>query len=400
MWSRSTTATDTGDVAAAGARELARHLLLEHAPRDQPGQRIGQSQRLDARPQARMLDRDRGLRGDQPQNTGCRLREHVDRLLPDDDQHAADVAVAQHRLEDSAPSARRLDQRRRQRGVVAGVGDEVRLLGRERLPATNTLAARLDGDRLDRDTGHRGRREIAARRLQKEGDRSVHHLARRLADGLAGIVAGSQSLGHPSDRAHSLGLISKHVVEPAQISCVGLSFKLGREDSREHHKQLLIGSRVSVSAPRQRGQRPDPGAVGQLQRHAEVRPGGDPLLHPQAGVDVVRADVAAPARATALGHVRAERVAQRKGLIGAQPVVGAAADIHDPVDELTAIQVRQKQRRAAHMALQKVKDGARRVGERPIRCRGGGSCRPDRAYIHVRNHRQKSGVSKAGHPSS
>ena len=120
-------------VRATGARDLARQLLLEHPPRDQAGQLIGQRQRLDARPQARVLDRDRGLRRDQPQHARGGLGQRVQRPLPDHDQDAADLAVAQDRLEDGGPGRRRLDQRRGQRRMVARVGDEVRLLGGERL---------------------------------------------------------------------------------------------------------------------------------------------------------------------------------------------------------------------------------------------------------------------------
>ena len=64
-----------------------------------------------------------------------RVGQRVQRALPDHDQHAGDLAVAQHGLEDGRARARGLDQRRRQRRVVAGVGDEVRLLGGERAAA-------------------------------------------------------------------------------------------------------------------------------------------------------------------------------------------------------------------------------------------------------------------------
>ena len=347
-----------------------------------------------------MLDRDRGLRRHQLEHPAGSLGHLLQRPLPDDDQHAADVAVAQHRLEHGATSRSRFDQRSRQSGMVARVGDEVRLLRGERLAATRAVAARLDRHGLDVRAGHRRGREVAPRRLQQERDRRVHDLRGRLADRLAGIVTRRECLGHTADRTHSSGLISKHVVEPAQISCVGLSFKFARQHPRQHHEQLLIGSGKGIASPRHRGQRADARPVGQLQRHAQIRPGAGAALHRERLVGVDAADIAGQARSAPLGHVRAEGVAQGQRLIRAQPVVCAPAYIHDAVDELAPIEVRHEHRGVGHVALEQVEHGARRVGERSVRRRGRRRCSLDRAHVHVRHHRHSIVDSEAGHPSN
>ena len=169
------------------------------------------------------------------------LGQRVQRPLPDDDQHAADLAVAQDRLEDGGTRAGRLDQRRGQRRVVAGVGDEVRLLRGEGLAGAGTVATRLDRHRLDLHARHRRRGEIAAGGLQQERDGRVHDLAGGLADRLARVVTCGECLGHTADRTHSLGLISKHVVEPTEVACVGFPFKLARQHAGEHDEQLFVG---------------------------------------------------------------------------------------------------------------------------------------------------------------
>ena len=101
-----------------------------------------------------------------------------------DDQHAGDAAVAQHGLEQRRARAGGADQRSGERGVAAGVGDEVALARRERAAAG--LGARLDGHRGDLDAGHRGRGELAPGRLEQEGDRRVGQLAGGAADGACG----------------------------------------------------------------------------------------------------------------------------------------------------------------------------------------------------------------------
>src|SRR6185369_12624921 len=59
-----------GMVAAARAGDLARQLLLEHAAAGDAGERIGEAERLHAGAQARVLDRDGGLGGEQPEHAG------------------------------------------------------------------------------------------------------------------------------------------------------------------------------------------------------------------------------------------------------------------------------------------------------------------------------------------
>ena len=135
---------------------------------------------------------------------------------------------------------------------------------------------------------------------------------------------------------------------------------------------------------RQRGERADARPVGELQRHAHVGARADALLHREPRVDLVAADVPAQTRPAALGHVRAERVAERQRLIGAKIEVAAAADVDDAVDELPAIEVGHVDRAARLVALEQVEHGAGRVGERPVGRRGRGRRRLDRADVHRR----------------
>ncbi len=91
---------------AAGARELARQLVVPRAARAEAGQRIGQRERADARAQLLALDRHRGLGGQQREHVGDRVGDRVDRVAPDQDQHAGDLLAAQHRLEQRRAGAR------------------------------------------------------------------------------------------------------------------------------------------------------------------------------------------------------------------------------------------------------------------------------------------------------
>ena len=93
-------------LAAPGARELARQLLVEDAPGRDAGELVGQRERLHSRAQAGVVDGDGGLGGEQAQHTRRPLRHGLDRQLPDHDQHAGDLAVAQHRLEQRRAGAR------------------------------------------------------------------------------------------------------------------------------------------------------------------------------------------------------------------------------------------------------------------------------------------------------
>ena len=230
-------------VAAAGARQLARQLLVPHAAGRQAGQRVAERERAHARAQPGVLDRHRRLRGEQPQHAGRGVGQRLERHLPDHDQHAGDLAVAQHRLEHGRAGAGRLHQRRGERRVRARVGDEVGVLGRERAavrPACD-VAARLDRHRRDVDAGHGGRDEVAAGRLEQEGDRRAGDLAGRLADGRARVVGAGERAGDAADRAHPAGLVAQHVVEAPQVALVALALELGGEHAREHREELLVG---------------------------------------------------------------------------------------------------------------------------------------------------------------
>ena len=370
-------------VAAPRARQLARQLLVPGAACGQAGQRVGEGERAHPAAQRRVRDRHRRLRGEQPQHAGRRVGQRLERRPPDDDQHAGHVAVAQHRLEHGRARTGRLHQQIRQRRVAARVGHEVGLLRGERTPrAGRRLAARLDRHRGHVDAGHRGRHEVAPRRLEQEGDRRACHLAGGLADRRAGVVGAGQRACHAPDRAHPARLVAQHVVEPPQVARVALALELGREHAGEHQEQLLVVLGERHDRVPQRGERADPRAVGELERHAEVAAGADAVLHRQRGVDGLARDVVAQPRRAVVGHVRAERVADRDREVRAQADAAALARVDDAVDELAAVDVREVDHGVGQVPLEQIEDRARRVGERAVRRRRRGRGGLDRACVH------------------
>ena len=101
---------DHGDgqrrLAAAGAGDLARQLVVPRAAGRQAGQRVRERERADARAQLLALDRDRGLGGQHAEHLRDRVGHGVDRVAPDQDQHAGDLVAAQHGLEQRRARAR------------------------------------------------------------------------------------------------------------------------------------------------------------------------------------------------------------------------------------------------------------------------------------------------------
>jgi hypothetical protein len=331
-----------------------------------------------------VLDRHRRLRGEQPQHAGRSVGQRLQRDLPDHDQHAGDLAVAQHRLKDGRASARGLHQRRGERRVGARVGDEVGVLGRERAAVGGRgLGPRLDRHRGDLDPGHGGRHEVTARRLEQERHRRAGNIAGRLADRGPRVVGARQCARHAGDRAHAARLVAQHVVEALQVALVALALQLGGEHAREHREQLLVGVRERLDRVAQRRQRADARAVRQLERDAEVGAGADALLHRQRAVDRMAGDLVAEPRRAILGHVRAERVAERGREVRAQADAAAVARVDDAVDELPAVEVREVQHRVWHVALEQVEDGTRRVRERPVGRRSRRSGGLDGTRVHV-----------------
>ena len=191
-WSRSITATVSGRLAAARAGQLARQLVVPRAAGRQARQRVRQRERADARAQLLALARDRGLRGQHAEHLRDGVGDGVDRMAPDQDHHADDLVAAQHRLEQRRARARRLHERRRERRVAAGVGDEVGLARGERAPAVLGLGPRLDRHRRDVDADHGGRDELAAGRLEQERDGRRGDLAGGAADGGSRVAAAGQ----------------------------------------------------------------------------------------------------------------------------------------------------------------------------------------------------------------
>ena len=166
-----------GVIVAAGAGQLARELVLEHAPGRDAGELVGERERLHARAQAGVLDRDRGLGGQQPQHARRRRPAPTSiGQLPDHDQHAGDLAVAQHRLEQRRARRRGVDERLGERGVRARVGDEVALARRERAARSSRPAAGSSPApsrrRSSRSRRTRGRRARAGRRPARPPSRT------------------------------------------------------------------------------------------------------------------------------------------------------------------------------------------------------------------------------------
>ena len=305
-------------LAAAGAGDLARQLVVPGAPGRQAGQRVRERERADARAQLLALDRDRGLRGQHAEHLGDRVGHGVDRVAPDQDQHAGDLVAAQHGLEQRRARPGRLHQRRRERRVGAGVGHEVGLARGEGAAAVLGLGPRLDRHRRDVDADHRGRDELAAGGLEHEGDGRRGDLAGGAADGGPGVAAAGQRARHAAEGGEPAGVLAQGLGHPLQVARRALALELGGEDAGEHREQLLVALAEARRGARQRGEAADPRAVRELERDAEVGDRGEPALLVEAGVDRVAGDVVAAARAGVLGHLAAEGVAQRGRLVGLQ----------------------------------------------------------------------------------
>ena len=82
----------------AGARQLARQLLLPAAAVEQPREVIGARDLLEPREQVGALERHRGLGGEHAHRRGDPA-DAVDLAAPADDQHRDGLLVAQHGLE-------------------------------------------------------------------------------------------------------------------------------------------------------------------------------------------------------------------------------------------------------------------------------------------------------------
>ena len=186
-----------------------------------------------------------------------------------------------------------------------------------------------------------------------------------------------------ADRAHPARVVAQRVVEPAQVALVGLALELVGEHAREHREELLVVDLEGGRAGRERGQRADAGAVGELERHAEVGAGAGAALGAERAVDRVAAEVVAQPRRALLGHREVVGFGHRRGEVGAQPERRPAARVDDPVHGVRAIEVREVQRALRHQPLEQVEDGPRRIGERSVRGRRSGSRRLDRAHVHA-----------------
>ena len=257
----------------------------------------------------------------QPQHAGRRLRQRLQRHLPDHDQHAGDLAVAQHRLEDRRAGARRLHQRRRQRRVVARVGDEVGLLGGERAAAARRRRrAAGSSPAATLDAGHRGRHEVAARTARAgtpparpSTSQAASQIAWRASSPPASALATrpiapiprawSRSMSLKRRRSRSLdSRSSSDASTRASIvkSCSSAAVNALRSSATARPASRRACRRRAPAARRGRTRAPTRCCIG------------------SARVDRVAADVAAAPRGAVLGHVRAERVAERDRQVGAQ----------------------------------------------------------------------------------
>ena len=289
----------------------------------------------------------------------------VSRQIEDDD--AGHRALAHDGLEQRRARAGGGDQRRGQR----------RMLGARRRrsssPATRTRGRRRAGllaglDRHGRhlDAVHRGRGQLAAARLEQEGDRGAGGLAGRLEDRAARVAVGDQRAGRPRHGGHPARLRAQRVVQAPQVALLRLPFELVGEHAGEHREQLLVLGPEGVRLAGHRRQRADARAVRQLERRAEVGAGAEAALVGDAAVDGVRADVVAQPRRAVVGHVDVEGVRQRQRQVRAQAELAAVARVDDAVDVVAAVEVGEEDRHAGHLGGEEVQHGARRVRERAV----------------------------------
>ena len=180
-----------------------------------------------------------------------------------------------------------------ERRVGAGVGDEVALARGEGAAAVLGLRPRLDRHRGDVDADHRGRDELAARRLEQERDGGGGDLAGRAADGGARVAAAGQRLGDAAERGEPAGVLAQGLGHPLQVARRALALELGRQHAGEHGEQLLVGVGEARRRARQRGEAADARAVRQLERDAEVGDGAELLLDVERRVDRVGGEVVA-----------------------------------------------------------------------------------------------------------
>ena len=135
------------------------------------------------------------------------------------------------------------------------------------------------------------------------------------------------------------------------------------EHAREHLEELFVVAPEARRLVGQRGERADARAVGQLERHAQVRPGAGAALHPDQCVYRVGVEVVAEPRRAFLDHREVEGVGERRGEVRAQAERAAAALLDDPVHRVGAVEVCEVDRRVRHHPLEQVEHGARGVGE-------------------------------------
>ena len=86
-----------------------------------------------------------------------------------------------------------------------------------------------------------------------------------------------------ADRAHAARVVAQRVVEPAQVALVGLALELVGEHAREHREELLVvGAEARPRRATSAASAPTRGAVGELERHAEVGAGAGAALRRRA----------------------------------------------------------------------------------------------------------------------
>src|SRR3954454_10479697 len=204
------------------------------------------------------------------------------------------------------------------------------------------------------------------------------------ADGGAGVAAAGQRTGDAAERGEPAGVLAQGLRHPLEVARGALALELGGQHAGEHGEQLLVGLAEAAGGARERGEAADPRVVGELERHAEVRHGGEVRLLVEAGVDRVAGNVIAATWARVLGHLAAVGVAQRRRLVGVQAEALAAARVDDAVHVVPAVEMREEQRHVGQLVLEQVEHRTRRVGEGPVggRRRGGGG-------------RHRSGVHRA-----
>ena len=244
-WSRSSTRDGERDVGAAGAGELARQLVV-NTRGGWRGRSAGRSARARRRARAAPACSIATAAWEaRSRASPAARRARRRRRAPDQDQHAGDLVVAQHRLEQRGARAGRLDQRRGERRVGAGVGDEVGLArgeARGRRSASGRgwiVTGAMSTPPIAVETNSRPDGSSRKATGAAATSQAARQTARRASSPPASARTTRPSAPMPRAWSRSVSLTS------AAGRARGLALELVGEHAGEHREELLVGVRGS-----------------------------------------------------------------------------------------------------------------------------------------------------------